>query len=66
MSDASPRSREDIRAAARLTGLDLPDDRLDQLVGTLSAYLANLNRLRAVDVGESEPPAITYEREAER
>ena len=59
-------AREDVRATARLVGLDLLDDRLDQLVGTLSAYLANLDRLRAVDTGDHEPPAITYEREVTR
>jgi hypothetical protein len=66
MSDLPQPSREEVRAAARLTELELPDDRLDQLVRTFTAYLANLERLRALSPGASEPPAITYESEARR
>lgn len=45
--------------------LELPDNRLDQLVTTLGAYLENLERLRMLNSGDCEPPAITYEREVQ-
>ena len=59
-------SNDDVRSLARLANLDLPDDRLDQLVTTMSAYLASLERLHQIETGDSEPPAITYESEAPR
>ena len=66
MDDDARLSRDDVRSLARLANLDLPDDRLDQLVTTLSSYLAALDRLRQIEPGNSEPPAITYESEATR
>ena len=63
MADEAPVSRDAIQTAARLANLDLPDDRLDQLVTTLSSYLEHLDRLREIDIRDSEPPAITYESE---
>ena len=66
MTDAARLPKDDVRAVVRLANLDLPDDRLDQLVTTVSAYLDNLDRLRQVEMGDSEPPAITYESEATR
>ncbi len=64
MADQPLVSKESVRAASRLVDLDLPDDRLDQLVTTLAAYLENLERLRTLNPGDCEPPAITYESEA--
>jgi Asp-tRNA(Asn)/Glu-tRNA(Gln) amidotransferase C subunit len=64
MADDARVSRDPVRSVARLVNLDLPDDRLDQLVTTLSAYLDHLDRLREIDSGECEPPAITYASEA--
>ena len=64
MAETPRLTREDVRSMARAVSLDLPDDRLDQLVTTLSAYLDNLDRLRAIDPGDREPPATTYESEA--
>lgn len=64
MADAIRLSRDDVRALARAAAVDLPNDRLNQLVTTLSAYLDNLDRLRRIDPGNAEPPAITYESEA--
>ncbi len=66
MADEGRLPRNDVRSLARLANLDLPDDRLDQLVTTLSAYLESLERLRQIEIGDSEPPAITYESEAQR
>jgi Asp-tRNA(Asn)/Glu-tRNA(Gln) amidotransferase C subunit len=63
--DARP-SRDDVRSLARLTNLDLPDNRLDQLVTTMSAYLASLELLHQIEKGDSEPPVITYESEGPR
>jgi Asp-tRNA(Asn)/Glu-tRNA(Gln) amidotransferase C subunit len=65
MADATRLTRDDIRAVTRAVTLDLPDDRLDQLVATLSAFQENLKRLRQLDPGDCEPPAITYESEAQ-
>lgn len=64
VADEARVKQQDVSAVARLTNLDLPDDRRDQLVTTLSAYLENMERLRQLDTGDSEPPAITYENEA--
>lgn len=64
MADNTRLSREDVRSVARAAKLDLPEDRLDQLVTTLSAHLESLERLRQLDPGDCEPPAITYESEA--
>lgn len=64
MADETHLSREDVRSVARLTELDLPDSRLDQLVTTLSAHRELMKRLREIDPGDCEPPAITYESEA--
>jgi Asp-tRNA(Asn)/Glu-tRNA(Gln) amidotransferase C subunit len=61
MADRAQVGHDDVRSLARAANLDLPDDRIDQLVTTLSAYLESLDRLRQIDVGDSEPPAITYE-----
>ena len=66
MTDAARLSKDDVRAATRLANLNLPDDRLDQLVTTVSAYLDNLDRLRQVETGDSEPPVITFESEGQR
>jgi Asp-tRNA(Asn)/Glu-tRNA(Gln) amidotransferase C subunit len=63
--DARP-SRDDVRSLAGLTNLDLPDNRLDQLVTTMSAYLASLELLHQIEKGDSEPPVITYESEGPR
>jgi Asp-tRNA(Asn)/Glu-tRNA(Gln) amidotransferase C subunit len=65
MADDARLSRDDVRSLARLANLDLPDNRLDQLVTTMSAYLASLERLHQIEAGGTEPPAITYESEAQ-
>ena len=65
MADDARMSRDDVRSLARLANLDLPDDRLDQLMTTMSAYLESLERLHQIGTGDSEPPAITYESESE-
>ena len=66
MADGTRATREDVVVVARLANLELPDDRRDQLVTTLSAFLEQLERLGQVDPGDREPPAITYESEARR
>lgn len=66
MPERTRLSNDDVDVVARLANLDLPESRRDQLVTTLSAYLENLDRLRTVDPGDREPPAITYESEARR
>lgn len=64
MAHAQRVTREEVAVVARLANLELPDERLDQLVTTLSDYLDNLDRLRKVDPGNVEPSVITYESEA--
>lgn len=66
MAEPTRVSREDVDVVARLANLELPDDRRDQLMTTLSAYLEHLDRLRQLGPGECEPPAITYESEVRR
>jgi Asp-tRNA(Asn)/Glu-tRNA(Gln) amidotransferase C subunit len=66
MDDPTTVSRDDVRTLARLVNLDLPDNRIDQLATTYAAYIAHLRRLHQIDIGDSEPPAITYESEARR
>jgi Asp-tRNA(Asn)/Glu-tRNA(Gln) amidotransferase C subunit len=66
MAEDARLSRDDVRSLARLTNLDLPDNRLDQLVTTMSAYLASLELLHQIEKGDSEPPVITYESEGPR
>jgi Asp-tRNA(Asn)/Glu-tRNA(Gln) amidotransferase C subunit len=63
MDEATRATRDDVRTLARQANLDLPDDRLEQLAKSFSAYLVHLNRLHQIEVGDSEPPAITYEDE---
>ena len=65
MAEDARLSRDDVRSLTRLTNLDLPDNRLDQLATTLSAYLGALERLHQIEAGDSEPPAITFESEAQ-
>lgn len=64
MSDRQRVSPNSVRAASQMIDLELPPDRLDQLVTTLATYLENLDRLRTLNPGDCEPPAITYESEA--
>lgn len=56
--------RDDARTLTRMADLTLSEGRLDQLAATLSAHLANFDRLREIDPGDREPPTITYEKEA--
>ncbi|MEZ4571339.1 MAG: hypothetical protein R2849_13635 [Thermomicrobiales bacterium] len=58
--------RDEVRTLARLAGLPMPDERQEQLERTLSAYRANIARLRGVDPGSAEPPTISYESEVPR
>lgn len=63
MADLARLSHEDVRSVARMAHLSLLENRLDQLTTTLSAYLDLLERLRHIEPGECEPPAMTYESE---
>jgi hypothetical protein len=65
MANDARLSREDVETTARLANLDLPDKRLDQLQTTFGLYRENLARLRMVGASDAEPPAITYESEAQ-
>lgn len=56
-------SLDDVRAVSRAVGLTLPEDRLEQAHRTLTGYVSGLERLRAIDAGRHEPPAITYDSE---
>lgn len=60
MSFAPKVSRDEVDAIIRMVDLTLGEERLDQLVTTLSGFLGNLERLRAIDPKDSEPPTITY------
>ena len=66
MADRARVSNDDVRSLTRLADLNPPDNRLDQLVSTLSAYLDSLGRLRQIDAVDNEPPTITFESEAAR
>ena len=43
-----------------LTGLDLPPDRLREVAAAFAAIRAEIDRLRALDLGET-PPAVVFQ-----
>lgn len=63
MNQSTDVTEEEAATLAKLVGLPLPKERRVQLARTLSTYRANFERLRQIDLGESEPPAITYDSE---
>jgi Asp-tRNA(Asn)/Glu-tRNA(Gln) amidotransferase C subunit len=64
MTHSTDVTEDEVAMLAKLAGLPLPDDRRKQLAGTLSLYRANFERLRRIETGDNEPPAITYDGEA--
>jgi hypothetical protein len=56
-----PLSAEQAHAVAQVAGLDLPPDRLATLTQTLSSFLTQSERLRAIELDDHEPPVITYD-----
>ena len=59
-------SADEVRALARLAGLDLPDDRVDQLVDSLGRLRPRLARIYEIELGASEPPTPTFDGELRR
>jgi len=50
---------------AVLTGLDLPPDRLREVAAAFAEIRAEIDRLRAFDLGET-PPAVVFAPEKSR
>ena len=48
-------ARQTVREMARLVGLELAEDRLDQLEPEIEALARNVERLREIDFGDTEP-----------
>ena len=56
-------SAEQVRAMAEAVQLELPPERVEALVDSLSAFLAGFEKLRALDVGDREPATLSYAEE---
>lgn len=63
-ADAQRIGLQQAQVASELVGLDPPPERVSQLAGTLERFLAGSAALHRLDVGDREPPVITYDREA--
>ncbi len=59
-------SAEQVRAMAEAVQLELPRERVEALVDSLSAFLAGFEKLRALDVGDREPATLNYAEEESR
>ena len=57
-------SAQQAQAASDLVGLNLGSARVAQLAGTLERFLAGTAPLHALEVGDREPPVITYDGES--
>ncbi len=55
---ANGSTREQLRAAFQAVGLDATAVRLDELLPAYEGMLAGATRLRALDLGETEPALI--------
>ena len=64
-ADQGP-SADDVRALARVAGLDLSDDRVDQLVGSLGRLRPRLAGIFEIELGGSEPPTPSFHDELRR
>ncbi len=64
-ADEGPSAHE-VRALARLAGLDLPDDRVDQLVDSLGRLRPRLAGIYEIELGASEPPTPSFHGELRR
>jgi Asp-tRNA(Asn)/Glu-tRNA(Gln) amidotransferase C subunit len=53
-------SAEQVRAIAEAVRLELPTERVEALVDSLSAFLAGFEQVRALDVGDREPATLTF------
>jgi Asp-tRNA(Asn)/Glu-tRNA(Gln) amidotransferase C subunit len=58
MAESSQVTREQVEAIARAAQLDLPDDRLDQLVRMYNHFLDGFAKIREIDTGDREPPTL--------
>jgi pimeloyl-ACP methyl ester carboxylesterase len=65
-TEGSAVTTDEARSAGALTGLFLPEERARQLAGTLSGFLEQQQRLRAVNVADYEPTVMTFESEQTR
>jgi Asp-tRNA(Asn)/Glu-tRNA(Gln) amidotransferase C subunit len=59
-------STAQVRAMAEAVQLELPPERVEALVDSLSAFLAGFEKLHALDVGDLEPATLTYGEEEDR
>ena len=50
---------DDLLDPGRLTGLDLPPERLREVAEAFEAIRTEIEKLRAFDLGET-PPAVVY------
>jgi hypothetical protein len=55
---ANGSTREQLRAALKAVGLDASDARVDELLPAYQGMLSGANRLRALDLGETEPAVV--------
>ena len=60
-------ARQTVREMARLVGLELTEDQLDRLEPEMESLAKNIERLREIDFGDTEPvfqfrPAVGDER----
>lgn len=62
--DAQRIPAQQAQTASELAGLNLPPERVSRLAGTLERFLASSSALHGLDVGDREPPVITYDQEA--
>lgn len=60
MSDPRQLPEEQVEAITELAELRLPPERLATLTSNLAQFLADFARVQAIEVGDREPPVLTY------
>jgi hypothetical protein len=55
--------RELVKAMARMSGLELPAERINQLTETYDDFNAQFSAVWEIDPGECEPAALTFDDE---
>lgn len=58
-SSGEPSVRDQLRAALHASGLEATDERIETLLPAYEGMRAGAERLRALDLGETEP-AVTF------
>jgi hypothetical protein len=54
----APSTRDQLRAALLASGIDADDQRIDELLPSYEGMLSGAARLRALDLGETEPSIV--------